>query len=437
MNRKVLPLIITLALAPFASTRADDWPQWMGPGRDNVWRETGLVDSFPEDGPPILWRAKIAYGYAGPAVADGKVYVTDYVTEGDVKVPNWGRKEFTGNERVLCLDEATGKELWKHEYPVNYTISYPAGPRCTPTVHDGKVFTLGAEGNLICLDAETGEVVWSKDLQSDYQTKAALWGYAGSPLVDGKHLICVVGGEGTHAVAFDLATGEEIWHNLTSPEQGYSPPTIIEAGGVRQLMLLCPDAVTSVNPETGEEYWSKPYEADGNSIIMSPVHWGEYLFVGGFNNKNLLLKLSEDQPAAEVVWGNQSKHGISPITVQPIVVGETMYGFDQSGELMAVSLPSGERLWETTEPVSERPVNSGTAFIVRQNDHFWLFNEHGELILADLSPKGYQELARAKVIEPTNLAFDREVVWSMPAFANRHVYLRNDEECICVDLTAK
>jgi len=271
MNQRILALVVYLTLTSFDSAQAEDWPQWMGPGRDNVWRETGMVDSFPEGGPPILWRAKVAGGYAGPAVADGKVYVADYVTEGNVKVPNWDRQEFTGVERVLCLDEATGQELWKHEYPVKYTIACPAGPRCTPAVHDGKVYTLGAEGNLCCLDAATGSVVWSKDLHSEYQTKSALWGYAGSPLVDGNRLICVVGGEGSHAVAFDLATGKEVWRALTSPEQGYSPPTIIDAGGVRQLLLLRPNAVTSVNPETGQEYWSVPYEATGNSIIMSPV----------------------------------------------------------------------------------------------------------------------------------------------------------------------
>lgn len=210
-------------------------------------------------------------------------------------------------------------------------------------------------------------------------------------------------------------------------------------------MLLRPNAVTSVNPATGEEYWSVPYEATSNSVIMSPVRMGEYLYVGGFNNQTLLLKLASDKPAAEVEWGNKSKHGISPINVQPMIVGETMYGFDQSGQMMAVALPSGERLWETTQPVSERPVNSGTAFIVRQDDRlsagpedrFWLFNEQGEIIIAKLSPEGYEEIDRAKVIEPTNNAFGRDVVWCMPAFANRHMVVRNDEECICVDLAAK
>ncbi|MCH8839583.1 MAG: PQQ-binding-like beta-propeller repeat protein [Planctomycetes bacterium] len=237
-------------------------------------------------------------------------------------------------------------------------------------------------------------------------------------------------------VAFDLGTGDEIWRALTSPEQGYSPPTIIEAGGVRQLMLLRPNAVTSVNPETGEEYWSVPYQASSHLIVMSPVRMGNYLYVGGYNRQNLLLKLATDKPAAEIVWGNKSKHGISPNNVQPFVDGETMYGCDQTGVMMAVALPSGERLWETTEPIGERPANSGTAFIVRQDDRYWLFNERGELIIAKLSPQGYQELARTKVIEPTNNAFGRDVVWCMPAFANRCMVVRNDRECICIDLAA-
>ena len=123
----------------------------MGPGRDNVWREEGLLERFPAGGPKVLWRTPIAGGYAGPAVAGGRVFVTDYVTEADIRQSNFERKTSTGTERVLCLDEATGRILWKHEYPVTYTISYPSGPRCTPTVDGDRVYTLGAEGDLLCL----------------------------------------------------------------------------------------------------------------------------------------------------------------------------------------------------------------------------------------------------------------------------------------------
>src|SRR5687768_8864950 len=162
MPQTAVAIVLLLTAAQFS--HADDWPQWMGPKRDNVWRETGLLEKFPEGGARIVWRNPIAGGYAGPAVAGGKLYVTDYVTEDNVKVENFDRNTFTGNERVLCLNADTGKEVWKYEYPVKYTISYPAGPRCTPVVDEGKVYTLGAEGNLICFDAATGDIVWQKDL---------------------------------------------------------------------------------------------------------------------------------------------------------------------------------------------------------------------------------------------------------------------------------
>ncbi len=428
-------VLIACTVASLASPAvADQWPQWMGPKRDNIWREEGIIKEFPEGGPKILWRTPVAGGYAGPAVVDGRVYVMDYVTSDDVKIANFERKPSSGTERIHCLDEATGKEKWKVEYPVAYDISYPAGPRCTPTVDGGKVYCLGAVGDLHCLNAATGEILWKKNFPKEYNTKTALWGYSSHPLVDGDNLICVVGGEGTHAVAFDKHTGEQKWAALTAPEQGYSPPTIIEAGGARQLVLLAPNAVTSVDPATGKEYWSVPYTATNGSIIMSPVVDGDLLYVGGYSNQSLLLKLAEDKPAAEVVWANKGQQAISPINVQPYTEDGILYGFDQKGTLRAVDLAEGKRLWETSEPVSERPANSGTAFIVRHGDVRWMFNDSGDLVIAKITPEGFEELDRAHVIEPTNDAFGRDVVWCAPAFANKRAYIRNDEECICVDL---
>jgi outer membrane protein assembly factor BamB len=437
MQRTAIAILLISAIVP--CLRADDWPQWMGPQRDNVWRETGLLERFPEGGPKIVWRKPLAGGYAGPAVAGGKLYVTDYVTQDNVKVENFDRATFTGNERVLCLDAETGDEIWKHEYPVKYTISYPAGPRCTPVIDEGKVYTLGAEGYLICFDANRGSIVWQKDLPKQYNTKAALWGYSGHPLIDGEKLICAAGGEGTHTIAFNKATGEEIWHALSAPEQGYSPPTIIDAGGKRQLIVVRPSAISSVDPETGKEYWSQPYEATSGSIIMTPLQWRNYLYVGGYSNKSLMLELASDRPAAEIVWRDKPQHGVSPINVQPIIVDETMYGVDGNGRLYAVELPSGRRIWDTSQPISQRPVGTGTAFIVRQGDtgnRFWLFNDSGDLIIAELTPEGYNEIDRTHLIEPTNIAFGRDVVWCMPAFANKRMYVRNDSECIAVNLAA-
>ncbi len=416
---------------------AEDWPQWMGPNRDNVWRETGLLETFPEGGPKVLWRAPVAGGYAGPAVANGRVYLTDYVSKADVQVDNFSRKEFSGTERVLCLDEGTGQQIWKHEYPVTYGISYPSGPRCTPNFNDGKLYTLGAEGNLYCLDAATGKVIWSRNLPTDYNTKTALWGYAGHPLVDGERLICIAGGPGSHAVALDKQTGKEIWRALSSTEQGYSPPTIIEAAGVRQLILFHPNGVASVDPKTGSEHWSVDYEASNGSVIMSPLRSGNLLFAAGYSNKNILIQLGQDSPTASVLWRDESKTAVSPVNVQPFLEDDFLYGIDQNGVLYGVDLKTGERVWQSNEPLSaKRPVPSGTAFIVKQDERFWLFNELGELIIAKMSREGYSEIDRAKVIDPSNVAMGRRVVWAAPAWANKKVFLRNDKECVCIDLSS-
>ena len=155
----------------------------MGPGRDDRWNETGIVEQIPAGGLKVRWRTAIAGGYAGPAIVGGRVFVTDYVKEqGDSTNDPGLRAQSQGRERVLCLDLADGKQIWKHEYPCNYKISYPAGPRATPTVVGGQVYTLGAEGNLVCLDALKGQVLWQKDLQREYKTEAPIWGFAAHPL---------------------------------------------------------------------------------------------------------------------------------------------------------------------------------------------------------------------------------------------------------------
>ena len=241
----MLRICLCLTILGTTVVHADDWPQWMGLKRDNVWRETGLVDTLPKD-PKIVWRAPIAGGYSGPAVAAGKVYVTDYETNDDVKVGNFERKASTGTERILCLDEKTGKEIWSVPHPETYTISYPAGPRSTPVVENGKVYAQLAEGQLICLDANSGKKVWEKNLKQVYNTKVALWGYSSQPLIDGNKLIVIAGGDGSHCVALNKENGDEIWRTGTATEQGYSPPLIIQQAGVRQLVLCSPDAIYAV-----------------------------------------------------------------------------------------------------------------------------------------------------------------------------------------------
>jgi outer membrane protein assembly factor BamB len=356
------------------------------------------------------------------------------MTSADAKVDNFNRNAFDGTERVWCLDGDSGKPIWKFEYPVQYAISYPAGPRCTPLIDGERLYTLGAEGDLYCFEAATGKVLWSKQLKQTYQTNSALWGYAAHPLIDGDHLITLAGGAGSQTICLNKKTGEEVWRFGTASEQGYSPATILEAGGVRQMILVNPDAVNSVDPATGKLYWSVPYAADNGSIIMTPVRAGKYLFVGGYSNRNLLIELDEKSPTAKEVWRNQAKKGMSPVNVQPMVIDDIVYGCDQSGEMMAFQIATGERLWETSKPISPRPQGSGTAFVVRCKDLFYLFNESGELVIAKMSPQGYEEIDRTKIISPSNFAFGREVVWCAPAFANGSIYVRNDEQIVRVPL---
>jgi outer membrane protein assembly factor BamB len=439
--------LVTLVLG-LASARADDWPQWLGPQRDGVWREKGILRQFPEGGPRIRWRTSIQGGYAGPAIANGKVYVTDRVLDPGESDPDnpFRRSNSRGKERVLCLDEATGKILWTHDYPCTYRISYGYGPRTTPVVHEGKVYTLGAMGNLVCLDGQSGNPVWTRDFMKDYGARTQQWGFAAHPLIDGNKLICLVGGEGSVAVAFNKDTGKEIWRALTSEVgQGYCPPMIYEAGGKRQLIIWHPQAVASLDPETGKTYWTVPFRARANLSIPTPRLDDNHLFVTSFYNGSLMLELSQDRPAARELWRSHSRSERPEFTTKlhsimctPYMKDGYIYGVCSYGQLRCLEVKTGKRVWSTlkaTCPEGE-PVRWANAFLIPHEDRFFLFNEKGDLIIARLTPKGYEEIDRAHILEPTAWA-GRKVVWSHPAFANRCMYARNDKEIVCVDLSAK
>lgn len=423
------------------TAHADDWPQWLGPNRNSVWKETGIVEKFPESGLKVKWRVPVSLGYSGPAVAAGRVYVTDYVREaGELTNNPAERKRLTGTERVLCLDAADGKLVWEHSDPVTYQISYPSGPRTTPTVADGKVYTLGAEGLLLCLDADQGKVVWSRQLKNDYKTESPIWGFCGAPLVDGQKLICLVGGEGSVAVAFDKNTGRELWKALSASESGYCPPSILEAAGKRQLMIWTADSLNSLDPESGSVYWTQPLKPSyGMSIAIPQVH-GDYLFASGIGAVGAVFKLDQSKPGAEVVWRGTTKTAVYAANTTPVIdENGIIYGADcMTGQFRAVKLETGDRLWDTFAPTTNtRRGNHGTAFIVRNGDRYFLFSETGDLILAKLSAKSYDEVSRFHVLEPTGECFNREVVWSHPAFANKCCYARNDKELVCVSLEAR
>ena len=424
--------------------QADDWPQWLGPQRDAVWRETGIVEKFPADGLRYRWRVPIGGGFAGPAVAKGRVYVADrQLAKGASNPANpFARGEIPGSERVLCLNEADGKIVWKHEYECAYTVSYASGPRCTPTVSNGKVYTLGAEGNLVCLDAEKGAVIWSRDFKKDFNLKTPLWGFAGHPLIDGKKLICLTGGEGSVAVAFDKDTGKELWRALTAKEPGYAPPMIYEFAGKRQLIIWHPEAVNSLDPDTGKVIWSYPLTPSVRSAmtIPSPRQSGDWLFLTSFYDGSLMLRVDADKPSP--IW--QSKQvsekdtdGLHSVMATPLLENGYIYSPCSYGQFRCLKAGTGERMWETFAPTTGKSMRWGNTFIVKNGEHCFLFSETGDLIIAKLTPEKYQEISRAHLLDPTNPDPGRLVVWSHPAFANKSVYARNDKEIVCASLAAE
>lgn len=442
MNR-ILALTLSLIALPVF---ADDWPQWLGPQRDGVWREQGIVDSFPKDGPKYRWRKPVGGGYSGPAVANGRVYVTDRQLASGTTNPNdpFQRGKIPGTERVLCLDEKTGETLWQHEYPCDYTVSYAAGPRATPTVEDGRVYTVGAEGNLFCLDAVKGAVLWSKDYKTDYHAKTQTWGFNSPPLVDGDRVICLVGGAQAAAVAFDKKTGKEIWRAVPAKDAGYAPPVIYTLAGVRQLIIWTGDGISALKPESGEVLWSHPWPLRFALAVPTPRKVGEdQLFFTSFYNGSLMLKVSPESKTPEILWqsakiSEKDTDKLNSIMPTPTVADGIIYGVCSYGQLRALKVSTGERLWESRQPTTGgKDLRWGNAFLVPQGKRYFLFNESGDLILAKLTPEGYEELDRMKLLEPTNKdARTRNVVWVHPAFANGHVLVRNDKEIVSVDLRA-
>lgn len=443
-------ILLTVALvAPtffgFSSALADDWPQWLGQDRDGVYTESGLIDTIPTGGLTIKWRTSISGGYSGPSVADGKVFVFDYQkTAGDIVNDPGTRATLQGKERVHAIDEITGDVLWTHAYDCPYSISYPVGPRCTPTIDGERVYSLGSEGDLKCLNADSGDVVWERNFKTDFGAEVPIWGFAAHPLVDHDLLYCMVGGPAQTVVAFDKMTGDVRWKALDS-KAGYCPLTIITAAGIRQLIAFSPDGVSGMNPSDGSVLWSIDLQPMYEMSINRPVVDGNLMYVSGIGSESVMLELSQDKPGAKELWRGERNSALYTSNCTPIFTGGVVYGTDcHDGSLIAVDAKTGDRLWESFEATApdagERDKKVGikhaTAFLTRigDSDRYFLLGESGHLILASLNAKGYTEHGRFPAIQPTSEAFGRSVLWSSPAFANKTAYIRNDREIIAVDI---
>ena len=387
----------------------------------------------------MLWRAPLNGGFTGPAVADGRVYVTDLLlTDPQTR---------DGFERTIAFNERTGAVLWTQEWPVNYAKSRVAlhaqGPAATPTVDGNRVYVLGRTGVFGALSAETGAMLWSTDFLADYDSEIDSWGMASPPLIEDDLVICVVGGEDSaQVVAFDKLTGAERWRALArGPSHGAAPPIVIDAGGTRQLIIWDPDALVSLNPQTGEVYWQEPFTAYLGTNPAAPVHSGRYLLISNFTFGSMMMELDATRPAATVLWKGTGTSeidtdGLHSLMSTPVIDGDYVYGICAYGQLRALDAKTGERLWES-QAVIER-ARYATALIVRNGDRYFINNDAGELILARLTPERYEEIDRTALIAPTTNPASRRkhkfVNWSHPAYANGHIYVRNDEEIVAYSL---
>jgi outer membrane protein assembly factor BamB len=302
------------------------------------------------------------------------------------------------------------------------------------------------------VDAKTGELVWSKDYRKDYGTSVPTWGITGAPLVYENLVICIVGGvPDARVVAFDKLTGEEVWRSIQSEsEMGYAQPIIFREGGVSQLIIWHPTALTSLNPRSGKVYWELPFEARSGLTVATPIKSENLILVSQFYGGSLLAELDRTKPTATQAWkvGGPSERpekteGLHALITTPIIEGDFIYGVCSYGHLRCLDLRTGERVWESDKITDI--ARWAAVFMVRNGDRYFVNNDRGELIIARFSPEGYEEIDRTKLIEPTsNSTFgrrgarrrpqDRIVNWSHPAFANRHIFARNDNEILCASL---
>jgi outer membrane protein assembly factor BamB len=413
--------------------RAEDWPEFRGKGRLGVWNETGILEGFPAAGLTPAWRTPINGGYAGPSVASGRVFVTD-------------AKHVKGTvflERVVALDEKTGSILWTSDRESNYAAmvaTWAIGPVATPTVDGDRVYAVLRMGNLLALDVKDGRMLWQKDFVKDFNAEVPLYGFTGSALVDGDRVICITGGAGNaKVIAFNKMTGEEIWRSLESKgEHGYNSPFLLHAGGVPQLIIWHPTAINSLDPATGKVYWEIPFRVELNLTVATPVYRPPYLFITTHYSGIRTLLMDEAKPAATLLW--QTSFGedqINPWSGTPVIDGDHVYGLNSMGVMRALELKTGKRLWESQQATKEHAQWS-SAYITRNGDRMFIKNDRGELIIAKLSPKGYEEISRTSLIKPTHPQPRRRelefVNWTEPAYANKHIFLRNDQEIVSYSL---
>jgi outer membrane protein assembly factor BamB len=394
-HRRLTAVALTVT---FCSAWADDWPQWRGLERNSFSREI-ISTNWPATGPRVLWRADIGTGFSTVSVSQGRAYVMGNSTNQDT---------------VWCFAADTGKVVWQHTYPaVLAPIYYEGGPGATPTVHEGKVFTISKWGDVFCFDAARGNVVWQRNLRQE-GLRTNRWGFAGSPLVYGDLVIFNAGSAG---LALNRHTGKTVWLTGTNAT-GYASPTLYRFQGKERVLIFAAKHLVALDPLTGEERWRFPWETGYDTNITDPLMHEGQIFVSSYSRGCSLWSVDGDRP--EVVYDKKTLFNhLSP----GILIGDYLYAF--SGEahkptdFRCLHLPTGKVKWTRKDPAFGSMICARGRLVI--------LSEKGELLVADPSPEVLKVLARAQVLGG--------VCWTPPTLANGRVYAHNAAgDMVCLDV---
>jgi outer membrane protein assembly factor BamB len=418
--KRILALATTLALAAAATAAAPDWHQWQGPNRDAKCTETGLLQSWPDGGPPLLWKLEgLGVGYSTLSFANGKFF-----TMGDLR--QGGSKD----QYVMAYDLDSRKRLWA----TRVGPPHKDGSRCTPTIDGDRAYAVGTSGDLVCCKTDTGKVLWRKNFGKDFGGKMMSgWKYSESPLVDGQKLICTPGGRQATMVALNKMTGDLIW-KCAVPDPGgkgrygagYSSAVISEAAGVRQYVQLFGKGLFAADAETGKFLWSYSRVANRVANITTPIVHGDYVFGSTeYNTGSCLLKIEKDGDglAAKEVWwlGHnqfQNHHG-GVILVDGYLYGGTN---KNGGPPTCIELETGEIQWQV------KPPSRGSAAYLYADGHFIVRYDTGVLTLIEANPEKYVEKGAFRAPRGAGPA------WPHPVIRDGRLYLRHRDLLLCYDL---
>ncbi|MCH7725734.1 MAG: PQQ-binding-like beta-propeller repeat protein [Planctomycetes bacterium] len=381
-----------------------EWPQWRGPNHDGVSRATNLLTSWPERGPNTLWKkATSGTGYSGLSIAAGRLYTL--MQDGK-------------DEAVVCLDAATGEELWRFRYAASFINDQGSGPRSTPTVDGDRVYTVGATGILHCLSSATGKKIWRRDLIKELDGRIPDWGVSFSPLVDGDLVFTHPGGSaGNSLAAFNKHTGELRWKSLDD-RPGYGSPISMTTAGVRQILFFTGEALVSVAPENGRLYWRYPWLTMMDCNVATPICAGDHVFISsGYGHGCALLKIASKGSGAlgvDLVYEHDQMRNHFSTSV---LYEDHLYGFDET-RLVCMELTTGNVLWRA------KGFRKGS--LVVADGHLIILGENGKLALAEATPAAYRKKASYRM--------SRNRCWTVPTLANGRLYVRDQEQITCLDL---